>query len=41
VAQLEVQHDNEEGMSATSFDGDLPSGEEIAAELERFLKGQG
>jgi hypothetical protein len=41
VAQLEVQHDNEEGMSATAFEGQLPSGEEIAAELERFLKGQG
>jgi hypothetical protein len=41
VRQLEAQHDNEEGMSATSFGAELPSGDEIAAELERFLKGQG
>jgi predicted ATP-grasp superfamily ATP-dependent carboligase len=40
VRQLEAQQDREEGMSATSF-GDLPSGDELAAELERFLRGQG
>ena len=40
VHQLEAQHDNEEGASATEF-GILPSGDEIAAELERFLRGDG
>jgi proteasome assembly chaperone (PAC2) family protein len=40
VRQLEAQHDREEGMAATSF-GNLPSGDELAAELERFLRGQG
>jgi predicted ATP-grasp superfamily ATP-dependent carboligase len=40
VRQLEEQQDREEGMSATAF-GDLPSGDELAAELERFLRGQG
>jgi predicted ATP-grasp superfamily ATP-dependent carboligase len=40
VRQLEAQQDREEGMSATSF-GDLPSGDELAAELERYLRGQG
>jgi predicted ATP-grasp superfamily ATP-dependent carboligase len=40
VHQLEAQQDREEGMSATSF-GDLPSGDELAAELERYLRGQG
>jgi predicted ATP-grasp superfamily ATP-dependent carboligase len=40
VRQLEQQQDREEGMAATSF-GDLPSGDELAAELERFLRGQG
>jgi predicted ATP-grasp superfamily ATP-dependent carboligase len=39
VRQLEAQQDREEGMAATSF-GDLPSGDELAAELERFLRGQ-
>jgi predicted ATP-grasp superfamily ATP-dependent carboligase len=39
VRQLEAQHDQEEGASATEF-GDLPSGDEIAAELERFLRGE-
>jgi hypothetical protein len=36
VRQLEEQHDNE----ATVALEDLPTGDEIAAELERFLKGQ-
>jgi PAC2 family len=40
VRQLEAQQDRGEGMSATSF-GDLPSGDELAAELERYLRGQG
>jgi proteasome assembly chaperone (PAC2) family protein len=40
VRQLEEQLDREEGMAATGF-GDLPSGDELAAELERFLRGQG
>ena len=40
VRQLEAQQDHEEGMAATVF-GDLPSGDELAAELERFLRGQG
>jgi predicted ATP-grasp superfamily ATP-dependent carboligase len=40
VRQLEAQQDREEGISATSF-GDLPSGDELAAELERYLRGQG
>jgi proteasome assembly chaperone (PAC2) family protein len=40
VRQLEAQQDREEGLAATSF-GDLPSGDELAAELERFLRGQG
>jgi hypothetical protein len=40
VRQLEEQQDREEGMAATAF-GDLPSGDELAAELERFLRGQG
>jgi hypothetical protein len=39
VRQLETQHDGEHGMSATMF-GDIPSGDEIAAELERFLRGE-
>jgi hypothetical protein len=39
VRQLEAQHDQEEGASATEF-GNLPSGDEIAAELERFLRGE-
>jgi PAC2 family len=36
VRQLEAQHDNETTVSLE----DLPTGDEIAAELERFLKGQ-
>jgi hypothetical protein len=39
VHQLERQHDEEQGLSATNF-GDLPSGDELAAELERFLRGE-
>jgi proteasome assembly chaperone (PAC2) family protein len=40
VHQLEAQHDAEVGLSATEFTR-LPSGDEIAAELERFLRGEG
>jgi hypothetical protein len=36
VRQLEQQHDDEAGMAF----GDLPSGDELAAELERFLRGE-
>ncbi|MHB1533307.1 MAG: proteasome assembly chaperone family protein [Acidimicrobiales bacterium] len=39
VRQLESQHDAEQGLSAMDF-RDLPSGDEIAAELERFLRGE-
>jgi predicted ATP-grasp superfamily ATP-dependent carboligase len=39
VRKLEEQHDAEEGASATEF-GPLPSGDEIAAELQRFLRGE-
>lgn len=38
VRQLESQDDQEVGMSNTQFQK-LPSGEEIAEELERFLRG--
>jgi predicted ATP-grasp superfamily ATP-dependent carboligase len=40
VRQLEAQQDREEGLAGTEF-GNLPSGDELAAELERFLRGQG
>jgi proteasome assembly chaperone (PAC2) family protein len=40
VHQLERQHDAEEEAAPNSF-GPLPSGDELAAELERFLRGQG
>jgi predicted ATP-grasp superfamily ATP-dependent carboligase len=40
VHQLEVQFDAEQGMSATEF-GDLPTGDELAAELEKYLRGEG
>jgi proteasome assembly chaperone (PAC2) family protein len=40
VRQLEAQQDREQGLPGMSF-GDLPSGDELAAELERFLRGQG
>ncbi len=39
VRQLEQQQDNELGLSATEFTH-LPTGDEIAAELERFLRGE-
>lgn len=39
VHQLEDQQDREQGLAATAF-GDLPSGDELAAELERFLRGE-
>ena len=39
VRQLEAQHDREQGLADTRF-GDLPSGDELAAELERFLRGE-
>ncbi|MHB8505014.1 MAG: PAC2 family protein, partial [Acidimicrobiales bacterium] len=40
VRQLELSHDEEaEGLAGIQF-GDLPSGDEIAAELERFLRGE-
>lgn len=40
VRQLEEQHDAELGLSATEFTN-LPTGDEMAAELERFLRGEG
>jgi predicted ATP-grasp superfamily ATP-dependent carboligase len=40
VRQLETQHDAELGISATEFTN-LPTGDELAAELERFLRGEG
>ncbi len=39
VRQLEEQHDSEMSSEVGEF-GDLPSGDEIAAELERFLRGE-
>jgi proteasome assembly chaperone (PAC2) family protein len=39
VRQLEQQQDNELGLTATEFTH-LPTGDEIAAELERFLRGE-
>lgn len=39
IRQLEAAHDSEADASATEF-GNLPSGDEIAAELERFLRGE-
>ena len=39
VQQLEAQYDKEEGAAATNF-GEIPSGDEIAAELEKFLRDQ-
>ena len=42
VAQLESQLDRETEISSTGLGtGPLPSGDEIAAELERFLRGDG
>src|SRR5579875_2833516 len=40
VRQLEAQHDAEMPSGGTADFGDLPSGDEIAAELERFLRGE-
>jgi len=37
VRQLEQQHDDEANTAAFDF-GELPSGDEIAAELERYLR---
>jgi hypothetical protein len=39
VHQLERQHDDEQGLSATDF-GELPSADELADELQRFLRGE-
>jgi predicted ATP-grasp superfamily ATP-dependent carboligase len=39
VRQLEAQHDSEQAQAESDF-GDLPSGDELAAELERFLRGE-
>lgn len=39
VRQLEIQHDSELPTEPAEF-GDLPSGDELAAELERFLRGE-
>lgn len=39
VKQLELQHDSEAPTEPADF-GDLPSGDELAAELERFLRGE-
>jgi predicted ATP-grasp superfamily ATP-dependent carboligase len=39
VRQLEAQHDSEQAQAQADF-GDLPSGDELAAELERFLRGE-
>lgn len=42
VQQLEAQADREASMAEQGLDGvRLPSGDEIAAELERFLRGDG
>ena len=40
VKQLEAQHDAEMPTGEAADFGDLPSGDEIAAELERFLRGE-
>jgi hypothetical protein len=39
VRQLEEQHDQEMPTGLGNL-SDLPSGDEIAAELERFLRGE-
>jgi predicted ATP-grasp superfamily ATP-dependent carboligase len=39
VRQLELQHDAEQDVGIADF-GELPSGDELAAELERFLRGE-
>ena len=40
VRRLEAALDSEE-VSPLGLDGDVPSGDEIAAELEQFLRGEG
>lgn len=40
VRQLEEQYGLDEDGSPTGFSGGIPSGEEIAAELERYLRGE-
>jgi hypothetical protein len=40
VHRLEAALDSEE-ISPTGFDVEVPSGDEIAAELEQFLRGEG
>ncbi len=40
VHQLEMQYDAEMGMSSTEFTH-LPTGDELAAELEKYLRGDG
>ena len=40
VRRLEAALDSEE-VSSTGLDVDVPSGDEIAAELEQFLRGEG
>jgi proteasome assembly chaperone (PAC2) family protein len=40
VRQLEAQHDSEHQADPLGDFGDLPSGDELAAELERFLRGE-
>jgi proteasome assembly chaperone (PAC2) family protein len=40
VRQLELQHDSEQAAEPLTEFGDLPSGDELAAELERFLRGE-
>ena len=39
VSQLEAQQDQEQGLGGDGL-GNLPSGDELAAELERFLRGE-
>lgn len=41
VRRLEEQWDAQEGSSPLGFAADLPSGDELAAEVERFLREQG
>ena len=41
VTQLETQIDATENEQSGFDPSSLPSGDEIAAELERFLRGQG
>lgn len=41
VRQLEAQHDSESIVTELGQMGSLPSGDELAAELERFLRGEG